>query len=48
MRKLINGKNATRFPLWREGGPSDPRWMVESRIHYVGIIGKHVVVLGLL
>ena len=23
MRKLINGKNATRFPFWRERGNDD-------------------------
>ena len=37
MRKLINGKNAARFPLWRERGTASLWLVVESRIHYVGI-----------
>ena len=35
MRKLINGKNAARFPFWRERGTAS-RWLVvESRMLYV-------------
>ena len=32
MRKLINGKNATRFPFWRERGTIrfSEWWKVES------------------
>ena len=35
MRKLINGKNAARFPFWRERGTASQRLVVESRMLYV-------------
>ena len=34
-RKLIDGKNATRFPFWRERGTASLWLVVESRMLYV-------------
>ena len=42
MRKLINGKNATRFPFWRERADHLlRRWGGKSRLLYVRTVEKH-------